>query len=166
MEKEIYVDENGYNEFFLELETLKKLLLSNASEGSKAYQEAVGDGWHDHFAFEQSMINERNIAKQIDDMLKDSKKLIIVKEDIINKNIIKTNSNATLELTYQNLEKELIEIKLTGNYKPKIDAEPMEITLNSPIGKEIYKKKKGDELSCYIGDKKIYIKILEVNNLH
>ena len=49
--EEIFVDENGYNQFLEELEKLKQQSLLVSSTGSKAYQDAIGDGWHDNFAF-------------------------------------------------------------------------------------------------------------------
>lgn len=166
MESEILVDENGYNEFIEELELLKKTLLLNATEGSKAYQDAVGDGWHDNFAFEQSMINERNIAKRIDKMLEDAKRIKIIKDKKNIVDVININSMVKIEFQYQNNVKEIETVKITGNYSPKIDSEIMEITLNSPLGKAIYKKRKNQNTFYIINDQKINIKILDVINLH
>lgn len=165
METEILVDENGYNEFMIELEKLKKSLLLNATEGSKAYQDAVGDGWHDNFAFEQSMIKERNIANQIDKMLEDSKRIKIIKKEIALEDVIHVNSLVKIEFQYPNNDKEIEVIKLTGKYSPNINAEIMEITLNSPLGKAIYKKRKYDTTFYLINNQKININILDVNNL-
>ena len=166
METEILVDENGYNEYMIELEKLKKSLLLNATEGSKAYQDAVGDGWLDNFAFEQSMIKERNIANLIDKMLEDSKKIKIIENEIIEEDVISVNSLVKIEFQYPNNDKEVDYVKLTGNYSPKIDAKIIEITLNSPLGKAIYKKRKYDKTFYLINDQKININILDVNNLH
>ena len=50
--EEILVDENGYKQFFEELKKLEDLSRSNSALGSEVYKDAVGDGWHDNFAFE------------------------------------------------------------------------------------------------------------------
>lgn len=166
MQTDILVDKNGYNEFFLELENLKKSLLLNASEGSKAYQDAVGDGWHDNFAFEQSMIKERNIANQIDKMLEDSKRLKIIENENENPDVIGVNCIIKIEFMYPNNNKEIDFVKLTGNYLPKLDSDIMEITLNSPLGKTLYKKRKNEKTFYIINEQKIDINILDIDNLH
>ena len=164
MQDEILVDLNGFNEFMLELDNLKQVLLSNATEGSKAYRDAVGDGWHDNFVFEQSMVKERNIANQIEKMLEDSKRIKIIEDDTNEDNIVSINSIVKIEFKYSNDDKEIELVKVTGNYTPKIDAKIMEITLNSPLGKAIYKKRKNEKTFYLINDKKINIKILDIIN--
>lgn len=52
--EEILVDENGYKHFYDELERLKEFSIISASKGNEAYSDAVGDGWHDNFAFEEN----------------------------------------------------------------------------------------------------------------
>ena len=75
----ILVDESGYNQFIEELERLKEQSLHNSTIGSNVYQDAIGDGWHDNFAFEDSMRESRKIATKIEDMLKTKEKLKIIK---------------------------------------------------------------------------------------
>lgn len=82
MEK-ILVDEIGYEQFFDELNKLKILFSNNASDGSQAYNDAVGDGWHDNFAFEEAMRKGRNIATRIDKMLAEQHKLKKLKNKML-----------------------------------------------------------------------------------
>ena len=70
-----------YNQFYDELERLKELSKSNSTLGSEVYRDAIGDGWHDNFAFEQTMRDSRLIAKRIDDMLEKRKYLKVVKDN-------------------------------------------------------------------------------------
>lgn len=53
--EEILVDSDGRCQYYEELEKLKNLSLINSSVGSESYTSSVGDGWHDNFAFEESM---------------------------------------------------------------------------------------------------------------
>lgn len=76
----LLVDKEGYVQYFEELEKLKDLRLSIAVKGGKACKEAVGDGWHDNFAYEEAMREERNIASKIEQMLKEQKNLNIVEQ--------------------------------------------------------------------------------------
>ena len=59
--KEILVNIEGYNQFFDEFEKLNNSLTSNAAHGSEVYADAVGDGWHDNFAYEDAMRKEKMI---------------------------------------------------------------------------------------------------------
>ena len=69
--KEIIVDKEGYEQYYKELEKLKNISDNNAAVGSEAYKDAIGDGWHDNFAFEDSMRESRTIANKINKMLDD-----------------------------------------------------------------------------------------------
>ena len=53
--RDVLVDTEGFNQYYEELNRLKDLSLSIASIGSESYADAVGDGWHDNFAFEDTM---------------------------------------------------------------------------------------------------------------
>lgn len=160
---QILLDQNGYEEFYKELDELKSKLLSNAKDGSESYQSAVGDGWHDNFAFEESMRNENKIAKQINDMLKDINNIKIIEEIKEDENIVKINDIVKLEFTYTNGNTDIESIKLTGKYKPNIEETIMEVTLNSPLGQAIYHKKLLDNTNYVVKDKIINIKILKIN---
>ena len=76
--KDVLVDTEGFNQYYEELNRLKDLSLSIASIGSESYADAVGDGWHDNFAFEDTMRESRKIASRINKMLEDEKYLKIV----------------------------------------------------------------------------------------
>ena len=117
--EEILVDENGYKQFFEELKRLEDLSRSNSALGSEVYKDAVGDGWHDNFAFEESMRESRAIAEVI---------------------------------------------TLTGNYIPNTTNEINEISLNSPLGKALFKAKIGTSTSYFVGNSEIFITILEKLN--
>ena len=56
--KDILVDTDGFNQYYEELNRLKDISLSIASIGSESYVDAVGDGWHDNFAFEDCFKNK------------------------------------------------------------------------------------------------------------
>ena len=76
--RDVLVDTEGFNQYYEELNRLKDLSLSIASIGSESYADAVGDGWHDNFAFEDTMRESRKIASRIDKMIEDEKYLKIV----------------------------------------------------------------------------------------
>lgn len=157
---EILVDKEGYNQFFEKLENLKESSTSNANTLSKSFNDYVGDGWHDNPVYEEAMRKSRMIDDDIQKML-DQQKYLKVVEDDYNDNLVNINDIVEIEYIYSKDDKETEIIKLTGKYIPNTDLEIKEITLNSPIGKAMYKKKIGEECSYNVGNNDIKLKIIK-----
>ncbi len=159
--KDILVDTDGFNQYYEELNKLKDLSLSIASIGSESYADAVGDGWHDNFAFEDTMRESRKIASRIDKMIEDEKYLKIVDKKRTSDNIIDIGDILTIRVIYDIDDIEEYTIKLTGKYMIDNNAKIKEVSLNSPIGRSIYLKSINDnDIGYYVNDKKISIKII------
>ena len=159
--KDILVDTEGFNQYYEELNKLKDLSLSIASIGSESYADAVGDGWHDNFAFEDTMRESRKIASRINKMLEDEKYLKIVDKKRTSDDIIDIGDILMIKVIYDIDDIEEYTIKLTGKYMINNDAKIKEVSLNSPIGRSIYLKSINDNDICYyVNDKKISIKII------
>ena len=157
---EILVDENGYKQYLDVLEKLKQKSLLNASVGSEACSDAVGDGWHDNFAFEETMRESRAIAARIDKMLNEKKHLKIVEPIELGDEFINIGDSFQVKLKYDIDDVEIEQLTLTGKYKPNTDLIIKEISLNSPIGKAVYKQKVNSTISYYANGNKIEITIL------
>lgn len=166
--KEILVDKNGYNQFLEELEKLNQQSLLISSAGSEAYQDAIGDGWHDNFAFEESMRQSRIIATKIDNMLKNQQYLKIIETKPQKDNLINIGDTLKIKIHYLDDDIEETIIKLTGNFIPVIESKNnvQEITLNSPLGKALYLKDiKDDNINYVVNNKNVKITIIKkVNN--
>lgn len=158
--KDILLDEDGYKQFINELEKLKQQSDNSALSGSDAYNNAIGDGWHDNFAFEESMRESRLIAKRIDDMYEKKKHIKIIEDKNIKESVINLNDTVLVEIIYSEDDKEKEYLKLTGKYIPNTDGTIKEITINSPLGKAIYKAKIGSIQKYQVGDRKIEVKII------
>ncbi len=162
--KYILVDTDGFNQYYEELNRLKDLSLSIASIGSESYADAVGDGWHDNFAFEDTMRESRKIASRINKLLEDEKYLKIVDKKSTSNDIIDVGDILTIRVIYDIDDIEEYTIKLTGKYMIDNNAKIKEVSLNSPIGRSIYLKNINDnDISYYVNDKKISIKIINKN---
>lgn len=165
--EEILVDEKGYQQYLEEIEKMKKLSLNNLTAGSEAYNDAVGDGWHDNFAFEQAIIEDRNIATKINNLLAKKPFIKVITVQNLKKEIINIGDILVLEIKYAEDDIEKVKIKLTGNYFPSTNLKDdiQEITLNSPLGKAIYKKNiKDEDINYMVLNKKIEIKVKEKIN--
>lgn len=159
--KDVLVDTDGFNQYYEELNRLKDISLSIASIGSESYADAVGDGWHDNFAFEDTMRESRKIASRINKMLEDEKYLKIVDKKSTSDDIIDIGDILKIKVIYDIDDIEEYTIKLTGKYMIDNNAKIKEVSLNSPIGRSIYLKSINDNDICYyVNDKKISIKII------
>ena len=157
---EILVNVEGYKQFYNKLEELKDSSTANANVLSKAFNDYVGDGWHDNPAYEEAMRINRMIDNDILRMLEQTKKLKVI-DDKYDPKLVNIDDVVNIEFIYSenDIEKEII--KLTGKYIPNMDLEIKEVTLNSPIGKAIYKKKIGNICSYQVGNNEIKIRIIE-----
>ena len=159
--KDVLVDIDGFNQYYEELNRLKDISLSIASIGSESYADAVGDGWHDNFAFEDTMRESRKIASRINKMLEDEKYLKIVDKKSNSDDIINVGDILKIKVIYDIDDIEEYTVKLTGKYMIDNTAKIKEISLNSPIGRSIYLKNiNDDDIGYYVNDKKISIKII------
>ena len=159
--KGVLVDTDGFNQYYEELNRLKDISLSIASIGSESYADAVGDGWHDNFAFEDTMRESRKIASRINKMLEDEKYLKIVDKKSTSDDIIDIGDILKIKVIYDIDDIEEYTIKLTGKYMIDNNAKIKEVSLNSPIGRSIYLKNINDnDIGYYVNDKRISIKII------
>ena len=160
--KDILLDTDGFNQYYEELNRLKDISLSIASIGSESYADAVGDGWHDNFAFEDTMRESRKIASRINKMLEDEKYLKIVDRKRTSDDIIDIGDILKIKVIYDIDDIEEYTIKLIGKYIIDNNAKIKEVSLNSPIGRSIYLKNINDnDIGYYVNDKKIGIKIIK-----
>ena len=152
--KDVLVDTDGFNQYYEELNRLKDISLSIASIGSESYADAVGDGWHDNFAFEDTMRESRKIASRINKMLEDEKYLKIIDKKSNFDDIIDIGDILKIKVIYDIDDIEEYTIKLTGKYMIDNNAKIKEISLNSPIGRSIYLKNiNDDDTHYYVNDK-------------
>ncbi len=164
MEK-ILVDKDGYKQFYQEIERIKEELTNNASKGGEAYKDAIGDGWHDNFAFESAMAEERKIRTKLEKMYSEQSKLEIVAAPGYDDNKVNINDIIKIRIIYSDDDIEEEMVKLTGKYIPNTDAEIQEISLNSPLSKAIYMKEINSFTSYVVGDKEIKVEIISKCNL-
>ena len=157
MKKEkTYLSKEGYDEYINYLNSLHLKLKENSRVKSESYESAVGDGYHDNFAFEEAKRKELVIIKEIEDRRNEANNIEIIKPTNY-KDKININDIVKLEIIYPNEDKEEKEYKLVGSYFPKDD----ETSINSPIGRAIYNKKIDSEVEYLINNKKVIVKIIK-----
>lgn len=160
---EILVDRDGYEQFMNVFEKLKNYMNNIATSGSEAYRDAVGDGWHDNFAYEELMRDEKKVDAQIKKMIDDKKHLKIIDNALKKDELINIGDVLKIEVIYDDTDVEIFEIKLTGKYLPDLESNIQEISLNSQMGKALFKKNIYKDISYKIHGNLAIIKVLEKN---
>ena len=98
MEK-ILLTKEGYEQFNKLLDSLEKKSNDNGINTTEACINAVGDGWHDNFAFETLVEDERKLSYQINKMNQDKSKIEII-NDKYKQNYVNINNIVSLKFIY------------------------------------------------------------------
>ncbi len=154
-ENKILLTNDGYNQFIEILNNVEKTINDNGSNSTDACESATGDGWHDNFSFESLVEDARKLNYQLNKLYEDKLNIKLI-EDNYDDNLINVNDIVTIKFVYDDNDYEIENICLTGKYISNNN----EITLNSPLGKCIYKKRIGSKLEYKVNDKTIKIEIL------
>ena len=119
-DNKIYLSKSGYEQYLKELQELKDCFTSNGRSKSDAYSSAVGDSWHDNFAFEEAKREELRIQNLINQKVDQLKNIVIV-EDLQDASLIEIDDYVDVELTYEGEEPEEMIFKLVGSNTPDIN---------------------------------------------
>lgn len=164
-EEKIYLSKEGYEQYLKELEELKQSLTNNSKKKSSAYIGAVGDGWHDNFEFEDAKREEFKIISAIRDKVQGLSRIIIV-EDSLDENVINIGDYVKVYTKYSVDDEEEEIYKLIATTTPDLSSDIKEISINSPLGKAIYKKSVGDSGFYSVNGNNIEYKIIsKINQL-
>ena len=156
--EEILVTEDGYNQFMELLNSIEKKISDTDTDSTEACEAATGDGWHDNFSFEALVEDSRKLNYQLKKMYNDKTKLRIISDKYVER-VININDTATIKFIYDN-DYDIDEITLTGLYIPNDN----QTSLNSPLGKAIYKQKISSILEYKVNNNIIKIEILDIKN--
>ena len=61
MKNKIFLTKEGYDQLLVSIDKLYEQLKKNNIQKSKAYDDAVGDGWHDNIDFEEAVRKKKEI---------------------------------------------------------------------------------------------------------
>lgn len=154
----IYVDQNGYNEILKEIEVLKKKLNENNLGRRAAYDAGAGDGW-DSPEFEEIERSENLILGELQRRYDELSRIVIVEKEN-NSDIVDIGDIITANIMYGVDDNEELTFQLVGGVGEKQN-EYQEVSINSPLGKSVYKKQVGDTCSYEVGRNIINVFIKE-----
>ena len=110
-EEKLYLDNDGYQRLLEEIDLLKAKLAKNGKEKGEAYSGAVGDGWHDNFAFDEANMQERMILGQLKECYQKLERAVIV-ERHDDETLVDVNDIVTVNMIFGPDDSEELEFKL------------------------------------------------------
>ena len=150
-DKKIYLDQAGYEQYLQEIEEIKKQLNDNSKAKSTAYTNAVGDGWHDNFEFEEAKREELKILSSLRKKIEGLSRIVII-ENNKESDLIDINDYVTISISFDGEDEEEMFFKLVASSSPNFNGEVIEISVNAPLGASVYQKKIGDKGSYKVGE--------------
>lgn len=143
-DEKIYLDHKGYDKLLLEIRLLNKKLKQIRSS-------KVAEGQFNYSVSKEDNSNEFALTSMLE-MKMDILNRAVIVERAADEGTIDINDCVKLSLSYNQEEETETIVKLIGSASPDILAEVSEISLNSPLGKAIYGKTVGDEVSYKTSD--------------
>ena len=140
----IYLDQDGYNEYLKKIEELKRAIQANNTGRKDAFDAGAGDGW-DSPEFEEIERNNTRLNGELHNMYEILNRIIII-EKHNNQEIVDIGDVIIADMIFSPDDMEEIVFKLVGA-NGDFNTEIQEVSINSPLGNAVYKKKIGD--TCY-----------------
>ena len=154
--EKLYLDQEGYEHYLEEIEKLKKKL-NDVNMGRKdAFDAGAGDGW-DSPEFEEIERQERIVMGELRRMYEGLSNIVII-EKHNNVEIIDIGDILLVDMQFSSDDIEELTFKLVstvGNF----DSDIQEVSINSPLGNAVYKKKVGEQSSYSVNGNNIGILI-------
>ena len=160
--EKLKMTKEGYEEQLEILEKLCKQFQENEQAMTRAYKNSSGDGAHDNAEFEELLGLERRLAKQINNQKEKIKNIEIINIELLEDDVINIGDTVKINMIFSEDDTEDMQIMLVGT-DGKINEN--KVSINSPLGKAIYKQKIGSLNSYNVNNNKIFIEILEKVNL-
>ena len=152
--KKIYLDEDGVEQYLAEIKELETKLAQIKKDKNSSGKGKTQDGFYDNFDREQASRDQDMLSSIIEQRKNDLKNIVIVnKRD--EDGLVDLGDYVYVEVSLSESETQGKLIKLTGSLTPKATDQVHELTINSPLGKAIYKKSVGAEVTYTVKGKNI-----------
>lgn len=153
----IYLDQNGYEEYLGEINTLQQKLVQLSSERLNITRNDLRED--ESFELEEIKMKEAEVENQLIKQIEGLSRIIIIDKKIDDE-LIDINDIVTVNMQFVDEEPEEMMFKLVASNNPDIKAELTEISINSPLGQSVYQKRVGEQTSYKVKENTIHIDIL------
>lgn len=155
--KPLYLDRDGYDKLLQQIDDTKEAIRKNNSERKSAFDAGAGDGW-DSPEFEEIERVHMRLTGELNSLYADMQRTIII-EKHNDDDIIDIGDVIVSDMIFSEDDKEELTFKLVGA-NGNLKAEIQEISINSPLGSSVYKKRVGDTCSYSVNGRSfsVYLK--------
>ena len=156
----IKMTKEGYAQELAKLAKLEEEFIDNEKAMTVAYKASSGDGAHDNGEFETLLNTERLLASQIEYQKNKILGIEIIEVEDLGENIVNIGDTVSIDMFFDNEPERLIITLIGGDGV----FEENKISVNSPLGKAIYKSQVGDTVSYKVNKNSIKVNIVEKVN--
>ena len=157
-EEPILLDKEGYEKFLAEIEQIKEELAQNDKERGRVCSDAVGDGMHDNFAYDEVMRRESHLTAKLKERYEQLKRVKII-EKTDDEELVEAGDILLIDLISPTGVAKEYKVKIASFVDSATDRSVQEASLSSPLGKAIYHKHIGDQASYSVNGKCFTVKI-------
>lgn len=158
MDKAIYLTQEGYAQYLESIKLAEQRLTEIRHQKGEQASE-LSDKWCDNSSFD-IRLQEAMAITTLKELLKGKNNIVIVEEEHSSADIVDINSVVIIEFPADEYgDAERVELKLVAT--PVKDSEH-ELSINSPLGQAVYKKKLHDEVTYEVNHHALKAKIIEI----
>ena len=151
VDETIYMDQSGYDSYLKKIEAVKNAIKENNSGRREEFDAGAGDGWDSPEFEEIERVNNR-LNGELQKMYQNLQKIVII-EKHNDEDVIDIDDVIVADMTMPSGSFKEITFKLVGAVG-NLDSEIQEVSINSPMGSSVYRKKIGDICGYSVGDRK------------
>ncbi len=164
IDETIYMDQAGYDSYLEKIEAVKNAISENNKGRREAFDAGAGDGWDSPEFEEIERVNTR-LNGELQKMYQNLQKIVII-EKHNDEEVIDIGDILVADMKMPSGALNEIMFKLVGA-AGNLDSEIQEVSINSPLGNSVYKKKIGDTCSYSVGDRKFTLLLKQkINSLN
>lgn len=150
--------QEGYNELEAHLQELIKEFNENEKAMTRAYKNSDGDGAHDNAEFDELQLKERLLVSQIDQVKERLERIEIIEVEQLADDQVNIGDTLNIRMIFDKDDSEYLTITLIGGDGKSTAGL---ISINSPLGKAVYKQKIGALVSYEVNSNPIVVEIIE-----
>lgn len=136
----LQMTQEGYNKKMEEFNRIKQKLKQTSRNKIESAYDGSGDTWHDNFTYEQLDLQEEGLLARLENMQEELSNTIIIKRENFGKDLVNIGDKVLVIINYFNGDSEELILTLDDG-----SCEENAVTLNSPLGKVLYKAEIGKE---------------------
>ena len=159
MEERELMTIDGYKKLEENLMNLITKFDENERAMTSSYKNSNGDGAHDNAEFEYLLSKEKMLVGQINSLRKKLDSVEVIEIEKLKENQVNIGDTIYIRMTFDESDSEELEVTLSGGEGDGINNI---VSINSPLGKALYKQKIGSRVSYIVNGLDISVDIINI----